>query len=162
MREVAFDVSIEPGLEKVSKNVRLAPGTKTEDNARLDVSARGIFSSHERTFFDVRITNPNAPSNRSLSIAAVYEKHEKEKMRAYNDRVLQVEKASFVPLVYTTSGGMSPQCVKTHKRIAGLVADKRKEKYSDVINHIRTRLRFALLKSILVAVRGARGKHRCI
>ena len=158
MREVAFDVSIEPGLEKVSKNVRLAPGTKTEDNARLDVSARGIFSSHERTFFDVRITNPNAPSNRSLSIAAVYEKHEKEKMRAYNDRVLQVEKASFVPLVYTTSGGMSPQCVKTHKRIAGLVADKRKEKYSDVINHIRTRLRFALLKSILVAVRGARGK----
>ena len=40
MREVAFDVSIEPGLEKVSKNVRLATGTKTEDNARLDVSAR--------------------------------------------------------------------------------------------------------------------------
>ena len=38
------------------------------------------------------------------------------------------------------------------------MADKRKEKYSDVINHIRTRLRFALLKSILVAVRGARGK----
>ena len=106
----------------------------------------------------MRITNPNVPSNRSLNIAAAYEKNEKEKMRAYNDRVLQVEKASFVPLVHTTSGGMSPQCVKTLKRIAELVADKRKEKYPDVINHIRTRLRFALLKSILVAVRGARGK----
>ncbi len=50
MREVAFDVKIEPGLENVSKNVKLAPGTKTEDNARSDVSARGIFSSHEVTF----------------------------------------------------------------------------------------------------------------
>ncbi len=80
-------------------------------------------------------------------------------MRAYNDRVLQVEKASFVPLVYTTSGGMSPQCEKVHKRIAELVSHKRNELYSDVINHIRTRLRFALLKSILVSVRGARGKR---
>ena len=60
MRDFAFDVSIEPGLEKESKNVRLAPGTKTEDNARLDVSAGGIFSSHGRTFFHLRITNPKS------------------------------------------------------------------------------------------------------
>ncbi len=80
-------------------------------------------------------------------------------MKVYNDRILQIEKGSFVPLVYTTSGGMGPQCQKTHKRIAELVAEKRNEKYADVINHIRTRLRFSLLKSILVAVRGARGKR---
>ena len=79
-------------------------------------------------------------------------------MSAYNDRVLQIEKASFVPLVYTTTGGMSKQCEKTHKRIAELIANKKNESYSDVINHLRTRLRFALLKSILVAVRGVRGK----
>ena len=34
---------------------------------------------------------------------------------------------------------------------------KKKESYANVINHIRTRLRFALLRSILVAVRGYRG-----
>ena len=44
MKEVAFDVSTEPGLEKVSTNVRLAPRTKTEDNARHYVSARRIIS----------------------------------------------------------------------------------------------------------------------
>lgn len=159
MREVAFDVKIEPGLQKVSKNIKLAPGTKTEDNARLDVSARGIYSSHELTFFDVRISNPNAPSNRSLTLAGVYTKNEKEKMKAYGDRILQIEKGSFVPLVYTTTGGMGPQCERTHKRIAQLIADKRNERYSDVINHLRTRLRFSLLKSILVAIRGARGKQ---
>ena len=159
MREVAFDVKIEPGLQKVSKNIKLAPGTKTEDNARLDVSARGIYSSHELTFFDVRISNPNAPSNRSLTLAGVYTKNEKEKMKAYGDRILQIEKGSFVPLVYTTTGGMGPQCERTHKRMAQLIADKRNERYSDVINHLRTRLRFSLLKSILVAIRGARGKQ---
>ncbi len=158
MREVAFDVKIEPGLEKVSRNVILATGTKTEDNARLDVSARGIFCSHELTFFDVRISNPNSPTNKALSLAEVYKKNEREKMRAYNDRILQVEKGSFVPLVYTTTGGMGPQCERTHKRIAELVADKRNERYADVMSHIRTRLRFSLLKSILVAIRGARGR----
>ena len=68
------------------------------------------FSSHEVTFFDVRISNPNALSNRLLAIAEVYKKNEKEKMKAYGDRILQVEKGSFVPLVYTTTGGTGPQC----------------------------------------------------
>ena len=45
------------------------------------------------------------------------------------------------------------------QRIAELVANKRNEKYADVMSHLRTRLRFSLLKSILVAVRGARGKR---
>ena len=59
----------------------------------------------------------------------------------------------------TTSGGMGPQCERTHKRLAELVAHRRNEKYADVMNHMRTRLRFSLLKSILVAVRGARGNR---
>ena len=80
-------------------------------------------------------------------------------MKAYGDRVLQVEKGSFVPLVYTTTGGMGPLCERTHKRIAQLIAEKRNERYSDVMNHLRARLRFSLLKSILVAIRGARGKR---
>ena len=51
MQEVAFDVKTEPGLQTLSRNKKLTPGTKTEDNARLDKSARRIFSSHELTFF---------------------------------------------------------------------------------------------------------------
>ena len=79
-------------------------------------------------------------------------------MRAYSDRILQVEKGSFVPLIYTTTGGMGPQCARTHKRIAELVAEKKNERHADVMNHIRTRLRFSLLKCVLIAIRGARGK----
>ncbi len=158
MKEVAYDEKIEPQLQPVSKPLELTKGSNTADNARLDVSARGIFCSFENTFFDVRITNPNSTSQQDKTLPDIYKKHKKEKMTAYNDRILQAEKASFVPLVYTTTGGMGPQCTAFHKQLAQLIADKRHEKYSDVMNHMRTRLRFALLRSILIAVRGSRGK----
>ena len=44
------------------------------------------------------------------------------------------------------------------KRMAGMIAVKKGENYSQVINFVRTRLRFALLRSVLIAVRGSRGK----
>ncbi len=45
-----------------------------------------------------------------------------------------------------------------NKRLDELISMKKKEAYSHVIGHIRTKLRFALLRSILVAIRGIRGK----
>ena len=98
--------------------------------------------------------------NRNKSLEQVYKTNEEEKKTMYNDRVLQIEKASFVPLVFTTTGGMGPECVRLNKRIAEQIAAKRKEQYSNVMNHIRTRLRFALLKSVIIAVRGYRGISR--
>ena len=44
------------------------------------------------------------------------------------------------------------------KRLSTLIANKRKEDYHHMISHIRTRVRFALLRSTLVAVRGEQGK----
>ena len=41
-----------------------------------------------------------------------------------------------------------------------MIAEKRGEKYADVMNFVRTKLRFSLLRSVLIAVRGVRG--RCI
>ena len=129
------------------------------DGARPDVSSRGIWSTFERTFFDVRVLHPNCPSYESVSMSTLYARHEKEKMTKYNDRILTVEKASFTPLVYTTFGGWGPQAVKYHKRLAELISKKRNEDYKHVINHLRTRIRFSLLRSVLVAVRGERGKR---
>ena len=46
-------------------------------------------------------------------------------------------------------------------RPTATIADKKKENYSDVMCHMRTKLRFTLLKSVLIALRGNRGKtHR--
>ena len=78
----------------------------------------------------------------------------------YNDRILQVEKGSFSPLIFTTTGGMGPEATRYHKKVAELISVKKGEQYSDVVNHLRTRIRFSLLKSVLVAVRGERGRRR--
>lgn len=121
------------------------------------MSCVGFWSAFERTFLDVRVFNPNSASYSSKSLDQLYKEHENAKKRQYCDRVLNIEKGSFTPLVFTSSGGMSPECGKFHKRLALLIAEKRNESYSHVINYLRTRINFTLTKSILIAIRGVRG-----
>ncbi len=72
--------------------------------------------------------------------------------------MLESEKGSFTPLIFTTSGGMGPLCSVFVKRVSRLIANERNEISSQVTNYIRTRLRFSMLKSTLIALRGIRGK----
>ena len=104
-------------------------------------------------------THSNTISNGVKSTRQIYKEQERQKKTRYNARVIQVEKASFIPLVFSTSGGMAPECEKMNKRLAELIAIKRKESYADVISYIRKKLRFALLKATLIAIRGYRGKQ---
>ena len=108
----------------------------------------------------MRIFHPNAPTHIDKPIEQIYESQEREKKNEYNKRVLQIEKGSFTPIVGTTFGGWGREAERHHQRIASLIATKRNEEYGDVLNHIRTRLRFSVLKSVLTAVRGVRGKTR--
>ena len=108
--------------------------------------------------FDIRMTHPTSPTYMNMEMTNIYKLHEKQKREQYLDRVINVEKASFTPLVFSTTGGMAPECIRTNKRIATLIALKTGEKYCHVVSHIRTRLRFALLRACLIAVRGFRGK----
>ena len=98
---------------------------------------------------------PN-PTCQLPCLSSIYERHEQEKMKKYSSRVITVERASFTPLVYTTFGEWGPQAQRYHKRLASLIATKRNEDYHYVINHIRLKVRFNLLRSVLVAVRGNR------
>ena len=151
-------MKVEPELLPIGNTA--TSSSNTSEKARLDVSAVGIWSPMERTFLDVRVLHPNAASYRGKTIDQVYEQNEREKKRTYNQRIVQIEKASFTPLVFTTTGGMAPECTKFHKKIAELISKKTREEYSHVMSHLRTRLRFTLLKSTLIAIRGERGKPR--
>ena len=88
----------------------------------------------------------------------MYKQHEREKKRTYNERIIQIEKGSFTPIVMSTFGGMGEEAERYHKRIAQLISMKRNEPYPSVIGYIRNRLRFCLLKSVLTSLRGVRGK----
>jgi hypothetical protein len=155
LKEVCHDVRIEPELLPVGE--RDLTGNLA-DGARLDVSAVGVRGPHEKNFLDIKVFHPNCQSYIGKDIDKLYVEHERIKKRAYQERVLNVEHASFTPIVFSTTGGAGPEANRHHKRVASLIADKKKEEYSYVISYIRTRLCFSLLRSLLIAIRGARGK----
>ena len=156
MHEVCKDVKIEPRLLPLANN-DIVDGNITE-NARADVSGVGVWAPMERTFLDIHVFHPNCKTYVGREVAKVYKEKEQGKKRAYNERIIQVEKGTFTPVVFSTFGGMGQEADRYHKRLAELISEKRHENYSDVVNYIRTRLRFCLLKCILISLRGTRGK----
>jgi len=100
MRKVCRDVQTESTLLLINEN-DYERKVNTADKAKLDISARGLSNSCEKTFFDIRITHPSSQSYSGKSLAEVYQQHEKEKDK-YNQRVIDIQKSSFNPLVFTT------------------------------------------------------------
>ena len=90
----------------------------------------------------------------------MYNQHETQKKREYNQRVIQVEHGSFTPLVFSTSGGLGPEANKFLKHIAMKISYKRNEQYSDVISFLRRRIRFDLLRTCVIALRGYKAGAR--
>ncbi len=76
------DVRTEPTLIPVNPN-DFSTRTNIAEGARLDISARGVWSTFERSFYDVRVSHPYAASNVTLTLKALYEKNEKEKSDLY-------------------------------------------------------------------------------
>ena len=155
LKEVCRDVQTEPGLIPLTGQM-FQRSANHQDSARLDISARGLWGPMEKAFFDVRIFHPNADSNRSKSLPELYNTHEAEKKRSYNQRIIQVEHGTFTPLVFSTGGGEGLECKRYHKRLATLLSSRRQEAYADTISYIRRRIRFCILRTTLIAIRGFR------
>ena len=159
LNEVAHDVQVEPHLQPVTGERFTLRSTITDEQARLDVVASGLYGGRfERTFFDVRVFNPFASSNRKPTIAGSYKKHEDEKRRCYESRIINVEHASFVPVVFSTTGGQGKAAAALYARIAAMLADKRSEHFSVMMALIRTKLAFALVRAAVACLRGHRHK----
>ncbi len=80
LTEVCHDVRVEPELQPLTGESFIYATAKVQDGARLDISANGVWGGHfEKTYFDVRVFNPIAPSNMHSKIATCYSKHEREK-----------------------------------------------------------------------------------
>ena len=80
-----------------------------------------------------------------------YRNHEREKRRKYEQRVCEVEHASFVPLVMSCTGGAGPCATVFLRRLAALLSDKHHSNYSTVMELLRVRISFALLRSSIVS-----------
>ena len=130
----------------------------TQDGTWLDIAPNGLWGGrHERTFLDVHIFNPYAPSNREVALSSCYKKHKKIKRRDYAQRVREVKHASFTPLVLSATGGMANESTHFNKRLASLLAIKWDQPYSSTMHVlvIRCRVAFSLLHSAIQSIRGA-------
>ena len=137
----------------------LLEGKTVQDGARSDVSAVGLWHRMNKAFIDVMVFNPHAPSNATKELSQRYSHHETRKKQEYNARILQVEKGSFCPAIFNSSGGASPEPSKLLKVIAKKLSSKCGEQYSTVINFLRRRISFDILRSCLLSFRGVRDQH---
>lgn len=157
LTETCSGVATEPTLQPVSSERLRGACANTQDGACLDIVANGFWGgTFERAFFDVRVFNPIAPSNRHSSISATYRQHENLKKRQYEQRIREIEHSSFTPLVFSSTGGLAPAASVFYKRLASLLAVKWNHSYSTTMGWLRCRLSFSLLRSSIMCIRGAR------
>ena len=65
----------------------------------------------------------------------------------------------FKALVLSASGGLAKEATNFYKRLASLLADKWDQPYSQTMNWLRCRISFALLRSAIQCIRGARSSR---
>ena len=149
--EVCKNVVIEPLLTPLTGE-ELPKSSNTSNQARADVSARGLWINGQTAFCDVRVFNPLARCHLHHSLPAVHKKNENEKKWEYNQRILQMEHGSFTPLVFSCFGRMSRECSSIFLHTAERLANRRKEPKSKTSAWIKARLNFALIQSMLLCL----------
>ena len=96
-----------------------------EDGARLDEVARDFWGQNrQRAFFDIRVFNSFASCHSQSPLSRCYITNELEKRHAHDERVREVERACFSPLVFSASGGMGPSATTVYKKLASMLAEK--------------------------------------
>ena len=161
LREICKDAPVVPVLQPLTGEIFTHRTANTASEARVDISASGFWQRGQKAYFDIRVFDPLAPSHKGAELDAVHRENEKEKMRAYGERIRQVEQGSFTPLVFTTAGGMGPQAKIFYSRIADQMSEKKQEPKSFFTAWLRCRLSFSLLRSALLCLRGTIfSKHR--
>ncbi len=159
MREVCRNVTSEPTLLPLEGEHMRYRTANTTNEARVDVSACDLWSRGVKTFLDIRIFDPMAACHRDIPLETAHHRNEREKIRAYGERIQHVDHGSFTPLVFTTSGGMGPSAKCLYSRLADLMAEKKHQPRSHVVAWMRCRLSFSLLRSALLCLRGTRHSH---
>ena len=135
-------------------SMRMKPGLM-----KLPETSRHMDKRH---FFDVKVFNPFAKFNQKFALASCFTHHERQKKRAYEQRVVEVENGSFTPLVFSTTGGMGKLASIFYSRLAMMLSEKRQQPFSTTTGWLRCQLSFSLLRSSILCIRGSRSSHHVI
>ena len=90
LKEVCSYVTKESLLQPLQGEEFNNKTAKVEQEARVDISARGFWNRGQKSFFDIHVFNPLAPSYSGLSLDIVHAKNERDKIRKYSERIINV------------------------------------------------------------------------
>ena len=110
-QEVTNNVRIEPILQPLNGEEQ-SVGRNVLVKARPDISPRGFWCRGQRAFFNVKIFDPNAQRQENKTLKRCYELNEHKKKRDCSSRILNVQKGSFLTLVFLITSSMRRDCAK--------------------------------------------------
>ena len=102
---------------------------KIRHNTRIRVPIELKFGTHKGLIKADLSTNfgRNPMNIHCNSLASCFRSHDRENRRTYEQRVREIERASFTPLVFSALGGTSKPTETTYKRLASLLATKKNQ-----------------------------------
>ena len=137
--------------------------TTTSQEALSDIRAAGFWTRMEDVFFEIRVFHANAPSNQCRTFQAACEHPERIKQLEYEDsekRIVNIDRGSFCPLVFSTSGAIAPLSTRFLKRLTGKIAGRDGATYSHVMSYQQCGIAFTLLRSSIMCIRGSSRSNR--
>ena len=168
LRKAGCDTAIEPQLQPLSGEVFLRQTTTADQEACLDIKDKGFFflgggESEEALFFLMsRCSTRSCPRTASCHFLPFSRGMRMiENRDCYEDRVREVERAAFTPLVLAATGGAGKLTTAFLKRLAVIMAEKGDEAYCTTMAWLRARLAFSLLQSAIACLRSMRRKVSC-
>ena len=160
LTEVCHSVGTEPCLQPLSSEFLKYKTANDADDARVDIVAENFWCcNRQKSYLDVKVFNPFAKSYVKETLTQCYRHLEKDKKRAYEARVREVELGCFTPLVFSTSGGLGPAARTFYKRLASLIAEKHDQLYSLTLFWLCAKSSFSLLRSAIMCLRGSRSSY---
>ena len=124
LKHVCYDVQTEPLLGPLTGETFELRSTITAPEARLDVSARGLWEGHQKAFVDARVVNHLPCDIKDRNPTRILESNAKEKKIQCCRRFLEIEMEHLQPLIFITNSGMDAECQAFYNRIALLLAFK--------------------------------------
>ena len=97
-------------------------------------------------------------SKLSESILSNNDEDNRKPEKKYNQRILDGENGSFIPLLYITNGGMSTETKQFYRRLSQLSYGKSDVSYSDFSAWVKQQISFSLLRRCIICIRGSRWK----
>ena len=124
----------------------------------MDIRVQGFWTRQQKAFFDIRVTYPKADLLTRSQTYAQLERNGHEKKRQYNQHIVNVHRGVLTPLVFSTFGMVGRECSTFLKTLVGALLRKTRI-YARVMNTLRSKLAFCLLRWNVTCLRGCRASY---